>query len=203
MLLRKILPLFSYLFHPVFVPLYGALAYLAWGKNYFEPMQQLLVVLQIVIITILIPLAFIYLLKTLGRVDSIMISDLSQRKIPLVIQIGLVVILLRQSITIDRIPELFFFFAGGIISALLTLILLFARIKASLHMIGISALTVFTIALSIYNQVNLLNAIALLLLLNGLIAASRLEMKAHDGKELVVGFLFGAIPQLLLLYCWL
>jgi hypothetical protein len=202
-MLRKILPLFSYLFHPVFVPVFGTLAYLLWGKNYYEPAQQLLIVLQIVIITILIPLAFVYLLKTLGKVDSIMISDLSQRKIPLVIQIVLMVILLRQSITIDRIPELFFFFAGGIVSAFLTLVLLFFRVKASLHMIGISALTVFTMAISIYNQVNLLNPIAVLLLLNGLVAASRLEMKAHDGKELVIGFLIGTVPQLLLLYCWL
>jgi len=201
--LRKILPLFSYLFHPVFIPVLGTLAYFFWGKNYFEPAQQILIVLQIVIITILIPMAFIYLLKTLGKVDSIMIADLSQRKIPLVIQIVLMVVLLRQSITIDRIPELFFFFAGGILSALLTLILLFAKVKASLHMMGISALTVFTIALSIYNQVNLINVIAILLLANGLVAASRLEMKAHTGTELVIGFFFGIIPQLVLLYCWL
>jgi len=181
----------------------GTIAYLFWGKNYFETAQQLLILLQIVIITILIPLAFIYLLKAFGKVDSIMISDLSQRKIPLIIQIILMVILLKQSITIDRIPELFFFFAGGIISALLALGLLFVRIKASLHMIGISALTVFTIALSLYNQVNILNVIAVLILLNGLVAASRLAMQAHDFKELTIGFLIGVAPQLLLLYCWL
>ncbi len=201
--MRKILPLFSYVFHPVFIPVLGTLAYFFWGKNYFEPAQQVLILLQIVIITILIPMAFLYLLKTLGKVDSFMVSDLSQRKVPLVIQVVLMVILLRQSITIDRIPELFFFFAGGIASALLTLILLFAKIKASLHMMGISALTVFTMALSIYNQVNLINVIAILLLANGLVAASRLEMKAHTGTELVIGFLFGVLPQLLLLYCWL
>lgn len=201
--MRKILPLFSYVFHPVFIPVLGTLAYFFWGKNYFEPAQQVLILLQIVIITILIPIAFLYLLKTLGKVDSFMVSDLSQRKVPLVIQVVLIVILLRQSITIDRIPELFFFFAGGIVSALLTLMLLFAKIKASLHMMGISALTVFTIALSIYNQVNLINVIAILLLANGLVAASRLEMKAHTGIELVIGFFFGVLPQLLLLYCWL
>jgi hypothetical protein len=173
-----------------------------WGKNYFEPAQQILILLQIVIITILIPMAFIYLLKTLGKVDSIMIADLSQRKIPLVIQIVLMVILLRQSITLDRIPELFFFFAGGILSALLTLILLFAKVKASLHTMGISALTVFTMGLSINNQVNLINVIAILLTANGLVAASRLQMKAHTGTELAVGF-FGITPQLLFLYYWL
>jgi hypothetical protein len=201
--LRKILPLFSYLFHPIFIPVLGAFAWIYWGNSYFAELQKSLIVLQIVIITILIPLAFFYLLQTLGKIDSIMVSDLSQRKIPLIIQIVLVVILLRQSITIDRIPELFFFFAGGLASTFVLLLLLFVKFKASIHMVGISMLTVFVINLSLYYQINLLYAIALLLCLNGLIAASRLEMKAHTGKELVIGFFIGAVPQLLTGYLWL
>jgi hypothetical protein len=39
--------------------------------------------------------------------------------------------------------------------------------------------------------------------MNGVVASSRLEMKAHTPKELVIGFLLGIIPQLLLLHLWL
>jgi acid phosphatase family membrane protein YuiD len=45
--------------------------------------------------------------------------------------------------------------------------------------------------------------IAFLVLMNGFVASSRLEMKAHTPKELVIGFLLGIIPQLLLLRFWL
>ncbi len=70
-------------------------------------------------------------------------------------------------------------------------------------MVAISALTIFTIGLSIHNQMQHLNWIAFLVLINGLVASSRLEMKAHTPKELVIGFLTGIIPQLFLLPFWL
>jgi membrane-associated phospholipid phosphatase len=201
--LKKILPLFSYLFHPIFIPVFGALFYLFWNDSYFALGQKYLILLQIIIITVLIPIAFFYLLKTLGKVDSVMVSDLTQRKIPLLIQIILIFILLKKSITIDRIPELFFFLLGGLISTLLTLSFLLGKLKISIHMIGISALTVFAVGLSIHSQANFLNIIAFLILMNGLIAASRLYMKAHTMTEIVLGFLAGTIPQLALWYCWL
>jgi hypothetical protein len=41
------------------------------------------------------------------------------------------------------------------------------------------------------------------MLLNGFVASSRLEMKAHTYPELIIGFALGAISQLLLLILWL
>ena len=138
-----------------------------------------------------------------GKIDSIMVSDLSQRKIPLLIQVFLITILIQKSITIDRIPELYFFFFGGLISTLLALVSLFAKMKASIHMIGISSLTAFLMGLSVHSQINILNTISILILMNGIVAASRLEMKAHTTKELSIGFFIGLIPQLTLWYFWL
>jgi hypothetical protein len=142
-------------------------------------------------------------LRATGQVDSIMISEISQRKIPLVIQCFLTILLVRKSITLDHYPEFHFFFLGGLLSTVLALVLLFLRTKASLHMIAISAFTVFVIGLSIHNQTQNINLIAFLVLMNGFVASSRLEMKAHTTTELVIGFLLGIIPQLLLLRFWL
>lgn len=201
--MKKILPLFSYLFHPIFTAVFGSIFYLFFAANYFELHQKYLILLQVTIISIFIPISFYYLLRTLGKVDSVMVSNLSQRKIPLIIQAILIVILIQKSITIDRIPELFFFFFGGLISTLLTLLFLFGKIKASIHMIGISSLTAFVVGLSVHNQMNFVYFIAFLILMNGIIAASRLEMKAHTHKELVIGFFIGLLPQLVLWYFWL
>lgn len=132
-----------------------------------------------------------------------MLSELSQRKIPLFIQCLLLYILITKSITIDAIPELFFFFAGAAISSLLAFVLSFLKIKASLHMLGISALTAFVVGLSFHNQVNALLIVVGLVALNGFVATSRLEMKAHTGTELAIGFCCGLIPQIVLWYCWL
>lgn len=159
--------------------------------------------IQIVLITILIPMLFLYLLKIIGKVDSIMVSDISQRKMPLMIQFFLMALLILKSITIERVPELFFFFFGGMVSTFIAILLLFLKSKASIHMIGIGSLTVFVIGISIHNYNNMLVPISLLILLNGVVASSRLAMKAHTVKELLIGFLLGWIPQLLLFYFWL
>ena len=115
----------------------------------------------------------------------------------------LIVTLIQKSITLDRIPELFFFFFGGLLSTLLTLLFLFGKIKASIHMIGISSLTSFVVGLSLHNQINFMYYIAFLILMNGIVASSRLEMKAHSNIELAIGFLLGLLPQLALYFFWL
>ncbi len=201
--LKKTLPFFSYLFHPIFIPVYAALFYFFFNDSYFTNPEKYFAVFQIVIITILLPILFFFLLRISGQVDSIMISEISQRKIPLVIQCFLTILLVRKSITLDHYPEFHFFFLGGLLSTVLALVLLFLRTKASLHMIAISAFTVFVIGLSIHNQTRNINVIAFLVLMNGFVASSRLEMKAHTPKELMIGFLLGVIPQLLLLRFWL
>lgn len=164
---------------------------------------MLVILLQVIILTIFIPILFFFLLRSTGKIESIMIAEVSQRKFPLVIQCFLIILLIRKSITVDRYPELHFFFLAGLLSTLCALILLYARIKASLHMMTISALTVFVIGLSIHFQAQNIYLIAFLILMNGFVASSRLEMKAHTYKELVIGLLLGCIPQFLLLYIWL
>lgn len=201
--LKKILPLFSYVLHPIFIPVFGTLLYLFLNENYFETGQKYIILVQVSIIMVFIPICFFYLLRTLGKVDSVMLSKLSQRKIPLVIQAVLIGVLIGKSITVDVIPELYYFFLGGLASTVLALLLLFIRTKASLHMLGISGLTIFAIGLSLHNQVNAIYMIAFLLMMNGIVAASRLEMQAHTEKELVFGGLIGVVPQLVLWHFWL
>ena len=202
-MLKRALPFYSYILHPLFVPIYGTLLYFLLQDPYFNFQQKYLILFQIIIITLFIPISFYYLLQSLGKVDSVMISKLAQRKIPLLIQALLLIVLLTRSVTIDRFPELFFFFLGGFVSTLITLLFLFCKIKASIHMIGISSLTAFTIGLSIHNHLNVIPMIAFLILLNGIVGSSRLEMNAHTTKELVIGFFSGILPQVLLWFLWL
>ena len=201
--MKKILPFFSYAFHPIFIPFLGTVFYALLEEKYFTLPQYLILFLQIIIITFLLPIAFFYLLKTFGKIESVMLTDISQRKIPLLLQIMLFAVLIEKSITIDRFPSLYFFFIGGLLSTIFAFLLLYVKFKASIHMIGISSLTVFIIGLSIHNQVNTINTVTFFVLMNGLVASSRLVMKAHSNKELLVGFLCGTIPQSILLYFWL
>jgi hypothetical protein len=201
--LKKILPFFSYLFHPIFIPVYTALFYFFFYDSYYTNPEIYFAIFQIVIITILLPILFFFVLRTAGKVNSIMVEEMDQRKIPLLILCFLTILLTRKSITLDRFPELHFFFLGGLLSTVMALLLLFFKTKASLHLVAMSALTLFVIGLSVHNQTQNTTLIAFLVFMNGIVASSRLEMKAHTPKELMIGFLLGSIPQLLLFYFWL
>lgn len=201
--MKKILPFFSYLFHPIFIPLLGTIFYVLLDSHYLSLPQYLILFLQIIIITILLPITFFFLLRTFGKIETVMLSDISHRKIPLLLQLILFAVLIEKSITIDRFPSLYFFFVGGLLSTFFAFLLLFAKIKASIHLIGISSLTIFIIGLSVHNQIYAVNLVAFFVIMNGLVASSRLVMKAHSNKELAIGFLCGVIPQCALLYFWL
>ena len=177
--------------------------YLFFDETYFTKGQCYLLIFQIIIITFFLPLSFFYLLRTFGKVDTIMLSDLNQRKIPLVMQMILTFVLISESVTKERFPELFFFFLSGLISTFLAFVGLFAKLKLSIHMIGISALTFFIIGMSMHNQVNIIYLIAFCFFATGLIASSRLQMKAHSVKELLIGYVIGVLPQVGLWYFWL
>lgn len=201
--MKKILPFFSYAFHPIFIPILGTLSYIIYGERLYTIEQYFLVLFQVIIITFFLPLSFFYLLRTFGKVDSIMLSEIKQRKIPLIMQMVLTLVLLQKSITVDRFPELYFFFLGGFISTLIVFLLIYIHFKASIHMVAISAWKFFVIGISIHDQINIIYSIASLVVLTGIIASSRLYMRAHTQEELTIGYICGVIPQLFLWYFWL
>jgi len=200
---NSFLVVFSYVFHPLFIPLMGTLIYLAISPIHYSEAQVLYLCLQVSLLTIFIPLAFYFWLKTVGKADSMMLENLAQRKIPLFLSCILLYILAFKSITQAALPELHFFLLGGLLSNLLTFLYLFMNVKASIHQMGIAALTCFVMGLSMHYQVDLSYGIALLLLLNGLVASSRLAMQAHTYQELAIGLGLGALPQLGLWWFWL
>ncbi|MFN3755375.1 MAG: hypothetical protein ACK4RM_00320 [Flavobacterium sp.] len=201
--MKKLLPIFSYLLHPLFIPVYATAFYFFWTRDFFLPTEMYLMLVQVVILTVFIPIAVFYLLLSIGKIDSIMISNLNQRKYPLMVNALLLYILIQKSFTIERTPELYFFFLGGFASTLLALLFLLIGKKISIHMIGISSITVFIAGFSLKYQITFTATLAVLLILNGLVGSSRLQMKAHNLSELALGFLGGCIPQILLYYFWL
>lgn len=202
-MLKQILPAFSYVFHPLFISVYAVLFFFFFGRHNYNYQEVYLVIIQIVIITIFIPITIYYLLLSLGRVDSIMLAHKNQRRLPLLIHAILILVLIRKSITIDYFPILYFFFLGSFISTFWAFVFLFTKFKVSLHQLAIASLTVFAIALSMHFNVRMIWIIVPLLICNGLVSSSRLEMKAHTPTELILGGLIGSIPQIGLLYFWL
>ena len=183
--------------------MFGTLFYFFISTFYYTNQQKYLVLLQIGVVTIVIPIAFFYFLRSYDKADNVMVPDLTQRKIPLIFHGMIIYLLLSNTINENILPELYYFLLGGFISTIILFALVFLKIKASIHMVGISTLTVFVSALSLHFEVNVIYGITVLVGLNGLVATSRLELKAHTYREILFGFFIGFIPQLVLTYFWL
>ncbi|NJM79707.1 MAG: hypothetical protein HC854_08970 [Flavobacterium sp.] len=201
--LKRIFPLFSYVFHPIFISLYGTLFYFVVSQMYVYTSQFFLTIIQVSILTILLPISLYFLLLSLGYVKSFTEANLKQRKIPILIQAVLLFILLKFSASFTLLPELYYFFIGGFFSTLLAFIAVFLKFKVSLHMIGICSLTTFTYALCWHLEVPFISSIAFMIVSCGLVASSRLYMKSHTIIELIVGSCIGLISQMSFWYFWL
>lgn len=193
----------SYLFHPLFVPLYAVGSYFWLGVDFFTPAQKYLILIQVFLLTVILPLLFFLLLRSMGRVASVMIPDPAQRKTPLLFQMLLLYLLISRSMTPDVSRVLFFFFTGAIISSGLAFAFLYKPMKISLHALSMSAWLGFFTALTWHFDLNRYAAVAALTFLTGAVMSARLLLKAHTPAELVLGFACGLFPQLILSAFWL
>jgi hypothetical protein len=201
---KKCLPIFSYIFHPIFISLYGTLFFFSIAKSFYYNPQIYITLLQVTILTVLLPLSLFFLMRSLGMLHSFTEASLPERRLPITIQAVFLFVLLNESISREIFTELYFFFLGGLISAVLVLGAVLLKFKASLHMIGISALTAFIYGLSTYYQPPFSSyVIGICIICMGFVASSRLYKKAHTPVELLAGMSIGIIPQLLLYNYWL
>ncbi|KZS39364.1 hypothetical protein AWE51_12540 [Aquimarina aggregata] len=193
----------SYILHPLLMPLVGAIIYFSAAPRFIPENIVQAKIFGVVVMTILIPIVLFFFLKSIGAITSVHLATVKQRKIPLLLQALLLIVVIKLIVDIYHHPELYFFFLGVLFSILTSIFMVLFNVKASIHMIGISAVTMFTIALSIHFGMNLILLITSLMIANGLVATSRLHYKAHTNLELILGFLIGIIPQLTLVNFWL
>lgn len=201
--MRTFLKVISYLFHPIFIPIMATIGYFLVTPRLYELNFKIDVSITVTIFTICIPVLIFILLRRFKMIDSIFLKDVSQRKIPLYIYVLILFLIITKVITKSIFAELHNFFLATLISSAACLLLVFFRVKASMHMMGISGLVMFLVILSITYQVNITFALSILIFSIGLVATSRLFLKAHTFPELIFGFFIGLIPQLLVIYNWL
>ncbi len=201
--MNKVLKSISFIFHPLIMPLLGVIFYFSKSPRYIPIDIIKAKLISLFILTIVLPILLFFLLKTLGKVKTIYLETTRERVIPLLLNCIVVLLVLNKIITPNQIIELYYFFVGILISTLTCLVLALIKFKASLHMVSVAGVFMFFIALSIHFSININGTLALLFILMGAIATSRLHLQAHSFIELIIGFFIGLIPQLILLKYWL
>lgn len=193
----------TYLFHPIFIPIAGTLAYFMITPKYTPTEFQSGNVLPIFILTVIIPIIAFLILKNVGIIHSVFAPNISERKYLLYIGISLMLMVVYKVIPNNYTAELYFYFVGLIGATFGSIVLLFLNFKSSIHLMGMGSLFMYLICLSVHFEINITIALSLAILATGLVATSRLYLKSHGRAALLVGFLLGAISQLLTVKFWL
>ena len=170
---KKMLPLFSYVFHPIFISVYGVILYLWFSDATLFSSIAFLLLIQVSILTLLLPISIYFLLKAIGNVKSFTEATISERRFPIFLQAIFLLLLISFSGFIKEELVLYYFFSGGIISSIVALSATFLNFKISLHMIGIASLFAFIINLGVYFGLNTISILAVVIVIMGHVASQQ------------------------------
>jgi len=209
----------SVLTHPLLIPTYMlALLILVnpylFGVNHIgDPVSKLLI-LRIFISTFFLPIVAIALMKMLGLIETLEMTDRRERIGPYIITGIFYLWLFRNILDNPQIPTAFAsFMLGAVIGLFLAFFInIFSKISAhAVGMGGMVAMVVITMFLFSYDtftiysnrlgalQFNMTVVLLLVILMAGMVGTARLGLKAHHPSEVYGGFFVGFVSQLIAL----
>lgn len=192
--------LISVLLHPVVIPTIGVLLFLFLIPIQLEKIQQYAVLSIVFVATYLIPVLILVFLKALKLIKSFQVFSIKERKVPLVIMIFIFYALATIFSRLHQIRDLSTLFYGTSYALFFVYLLFILKFKASLHLLSMGSAIGFVLILTQLYSISVLPIISILLLLSGLLASSRLHLKAHTTTEVYVGFFIGFLTQFIAFY---
>ena len=189
---------FSYLLHPVFIPVYVT-AYLALMHPLlfagFSKTERLTTIAIVFLNTCFFPLMTVILLKALGFIQSIQLHTQKDRIIPYIAS-G-IFYFWAYSVFKGQTdyPTILIVFLLGIFLSSSAALIANIYYKVSMHAIGMGGAT--GILLLLLLQHNLLPAwpLSAAFLLSGVVLSSRLVIKSHSPFDAYSGFIIGLLLQ--------
>ncbi len=188
----------SYIFHPLFIPLYVTWFLAFVHPSYFSGFSVVgkkKLLLLITINAFVFPVITVLLLKALGFIESIFLKTQKDRIIPYIASgtfFFWTQYVLREQNYVPRILVAFMF--GVFISSSAALI---SNIyyKISMHAIGMGGLIGLFLVIMQQNTMLMTWPLSLVILLAGLVCTSRMIVSDHRPKEIYMGILVGLFCQ--------
>ncbi len=190
----------STILHPIVIPTLGTFLYFFFVSRVIERRLQFIILGLIFVFTYLAPLLLLVFLKALGSIKSFEVFSIKERRIPVLIMI---IILYMLGDRITQIPgsrNLGILFYGTSLSLGCIYLLFSLKLKSSLHLVSMGNMIGFFLIIGNINSLPLLPLVVILVLLSGVLASSRLHLKAHTPIEILIGFFLGFFSQFILFF---
>ena len=188
----------STILHPTVLPTVGAFLYFIFVTQTFEKRLQLIVLGLIFVLTYIVPILLLFFLKNFGFIKDFQVSTIKERRVPVILMILILYFLGNTIIQIPMIRNLGILFYGTSLSLICIYVLFSIKLKSSLHLVSMGNMLGFFLIMTNVNNLSISFIIILLIFLSGILASSRLYLKAHTPIELLIGFFLGFISQFLL-----
>lgn len=198
---QALIPKFiSFILHPALIPTMVALVIVGIlekeAVSYFTSKDVYSWIINIFISTFFFPVLFVFLLKALKFIPSIQLRTQKSRIVPL---IGIMVFYFWVNEVFRNIEASNFYLRIFILACFWNIIAVFISnifLKVSLHTSAMGgAIGLFGIYLFLNPNLNSLMVMITALFLAGIVGTSRLFLKAHNGKELWIGYIIGGLIQ--------
>lgn len=196
--LKAIAQFLSYIFHPVFIPLYITwfLLYVHPGySNGFSSTERIRTILTVAQNVVFYPLFCVLLLKGVGFIDSIYLRTRKDRIIPYIASgifyFWTFTVLKEQ----ELYPRIFPSFMLGVFLASSAALIANIYYKVSMHAIGLGGMLGLFIIVLWSNTMLMTWPLAAALLITGLVCSARLLISDHDSKDIYSGLVIGLLTQ--------
>ena len=191
---------FSWIFHPIFIPVY-IIAFIVYiHPSYFSGFSEKgksQTMMVILLNMVFFPLLSIVLLKALGFIDSIYLRTRKDRIIPYIacsiFYFWAYTVFKNQNIYPNILSE----FVFGVFLACNAALMANIYQKVSMHAVGVGGWVGFFIIVALSQTMQMTWPLSLALLIAGIVCTSRLLISDHSEKELYTGFFLGLASQLI------
>ena len=190
--------LISYVFHPLFIPLYLTYFIIQIHSYQFAAINDrvnLWILLQVFVNCTFLPLASILLLKALNFIDSVFLKTQKDRIIPYIICMTFYFwnwyVFKNNHEVKDLVSMSMAIFNASVFGFLVNI-----SMKVSMHAIAVGVMTTFIALLAFTDSSSFSLYLSIAVLLSGVVCTSRLIISDHTQKEIYYGFLVGVFSQL-------
>jgi hypothetical protein len=195
---KVVATILSYLFHPVFVPIYVML-FLVYVHPYlfvdFNAWEKLKALLQTIMMYAFFPLVTALLLKGLGFINSIFLKDQRERIIPLVV-CGIWyfwIWYVWRNINEPFYPREAIVFAMATFLAGSVALMMNIYMKVSLHAVSMGVLLALMLWMGLTNELSSGLYSSITLLIVGAVCTARFIVSDHTPKEVYGGLIAGML----------
>ncbi len=197
--LRVIAKIISFVFHPLFIPVYLIWFYVKsqpYLFSSFSPQERWFLILRFAVMYTMFPLFTILLLKALGFVKSIYLKTQQDRIIPYIICMvyywWMWYVLHNQ----HEFPNQIVMLALAIFLVSIAGLMANIIMKVSMHSMAAGTGITFIMLIALSQDINYTVYVSFALLITGIICTARLIASDHTPREVYTGLAIGVISQI-------